>query len=133
MIDYVSYAAERGIEYNPWSFHSIPVSVFKEIAAEKGIEFRRGDILFLRTGKGDGIVYESKLTLAGFITKYESLEDHEIQTIMSNPAYQYSGMKGSLESLEWLWNSHFAAVAGDCPGFESWSKYKCLLLSAVGC
>lgn len=50
LIDYYAYAVENGITYDPWSYHPIPLSTIKKIAEEKGIEFRKGDILFLRTG-----------------------------------------------------------------------------------
>jgi kynurenine formamidase len=40
---------------------------------------------------------------------------------MAQPEYHYPGLEGSEESLRWLWNTHFAAVAADSPGFEAWS------------
>lgn len=42
---------------------------------------------------------------------------------MGQPEFRYPGLESSLESLEWLWDNHFAAVAGDNPGFEAWSVY----------
>lgn len=53
LIDYYAYTKERGIEYDPWSFHKIPLSTIQLIAREKDVEFRPGDILFLRTGELD--------------------------------------------------------------------------------
>ncbi|KAJ6005155.1 hypothetical protein N7451_003099 [Penicillium sp. IBT 35674x] len=106
LLDYYSYAQEHGISYDPWSFHPIPVGVIQQIATEKGIVFEKGDILFLRTG---------------FIFKYESMPDSEVECAMRNLKYQYPGLEGSEESLEWLFNNRFAAVAADCPGFEAWS------------
>jgi hypothetical protein len=50
LIDYYSYALEEGIEYDPWSYHKIPVSVVKKIAERRGVVFQPGDILLLRTG-----------------------------------------------------------------------------------
>lgn len=46
---------------------------------------------------------------------------HDLKKVMGKPEYRYPGMQGSTRSLEWLWNSHFAAVAADSPGFEAWS------------
>ncbi|KIW66992.1 hypothetical protein PV04_06270 [Phialophora macrospora] len=40
---------------------------------------------------------------------------------MARSEYLYPGLEGSKESLRWLWNTHFAAVAADSPGFEVWS------------
>jgi hypothetical protein len=50
------------------------------------------------------------------------MSDAELTAVMSKPEYQYPGLEGSLKSLKWLWDSQFAAVAGDNPGFEAWSK-----------
>ena len=50
LIDYYSYVLEQGMDYEPWTFHEIPVSAINAIADEKGIIFQPGDILFLRTG-----------------------------------------------------------------------------------
>jgi hypothetical protein len=43
--------------------------------------------------------------------------------LMGQPEYHYPGLESSVKSLEWLWNNNFAAVAGDNPGFEAWSRY----------
>ena len=51
------------------------------------------------------------------------MPDAELIAKMSQPEYHYPGLEGSLESLEWLWDTGFAAVAGDNPGFEAWCKY----------
>ncbi|KAF2496968.1 hypothetical protein BU16DRAFT_526024 [Lophium mytilinum] len=106
LIDYYSYAIEKGFDYDPWSFTRISVSTVKEIASLKGITFLPGDILFLRTG---------------FLSRYESMPKDALINLMGAPEFHYPGLESSLESLEWLWNSHFAAVAGDNPGFEAWS------------
>lgn len=51
LIDYYTWASGKGIEYNPLSTHAVPLDAVKDIARENGIEFRPGDILFLRTGE----------------------------------------------------------------------------------
>ncbi|KEF56740.1 uncharacterized protein A1O9_06930 [Exophiala aquamarina CBS 119918] len=105
LIDYYSFAQARGIDYDPLTFHKIPLSTIIDIAKETNVEFRRGDILFLRTG---------------YIKRYLNTADEELEVVMKSPATRYPGMEGSLDALEWLWDSRFAAVAGDCPGFEAW-------------
>jgi hypothetical protein len=50
------------------------------------------------------------------------MSELDLQEVMSKPEYQYPGLEGCLTSLKWLWESRFAAVAGDNPGFEAWSK-----------
>jgi hypothetical protein len=51
LIDYYSYAVDKGLDYDPWSFTKISVSTVEEIAKIQGVSFLAGDILFLRTGK----------------------------------------------------------------------------------
>lgn len=34
--------------------------------------------------------------------------------------HEFIGLAGNEESVEWLWNHHFAAVAGDAIAFEAW-------------
>lgn len=106
LIDYVSYKQERNESFEPWSFEQIPVSTVKDIARQHNIKFETGDILFLRTG---------------FIKAYESRSQQQLEEIMGASEYHYPGLAGSVESLEWLWDTHFAAVASDSPGFEAWS------------
>jgi hypothetical protein len=52
----------------------------------------------------------------------------ELVAKMAQPEYYYPGLDGSLESLEWLWDTGFAAVAGDNPGFEAWCKSRSIVL-----
>jgi len=106
LIDFYSYALQENIAYDPWSFYQIPVSTVLKIAEKNHIDFRPGDILFLRTG---------------FVKRYSSMTPTDLTTVMSKPEYQYPGLEGSMTSLKWLWESRFAAVAGDNPGFEAWS------------
>jgi len=39
---------------------------------------------------------------------------------MHKSPFKYPGFESTLEVLGWLWDTKIAAVAGDCPGFESW-------------
>jgi Putative cyclase len=121
LIDFYAYALENGIDYNPWSYHNISVSVVKKIAEKCKIEFQVGDILFLRTGMATHrqSAYSHHI---GFVSCYENMSEAELIEVMELPEYHYPGLEGSLESLEWLWDTGFAAVAGDNPGFEAWCK-----------
>ncbi|KAH8204598.1 hypothetical protein TruAng_001227 [Truncatella angustata] len=86
---------------HPLDGYRITVDDIETIAREQNVQFKHGDVLIIRTG----------LT--------EVLEDLQPAdwTRLSNP--QISGMHGSLESAKWLWNKHFAAVAGDAIAFEA--------------
>ncbi|EXJ86816.1 hypothetical protein A1O3_03770 [Capronia epimyces CBS 606.96] len=105
LIDYVKYAKDSGLPYDPWSATSISVSTVKEIARKYTITFQPGDILLLRTG---------------FVERYSSLSEDELQKKMESKEMAYPGLTGSLESLEWLWETQFSCVASDSPGFEVW-------------
>ncbi|KAL2436213.1 hypothetical protein ABEF95_005696 [Exophiala dermatitidis] len=111
LIDYVehakSVAAASGTpdSYDPWSATAIPVSTIQEIARKCNITFEPGDILLLRTG---------------FVHRYERLSEAELQAKMADQNMTYPGLKGSLESLEWLWDTQFSCVGADSPGFEVW-------------
>lgn len=113
LIDYLRYAEASGLSYDPWSETAISVSTVNKIAESCNIEFQPGDILLLRTG---------------FIRKYQSLSEEELQKRMDVQDMTYPGLQGSLESLEWLWDTQFACVAADSPGFEVWSECHFLII-----
>ncbi|OJJ06482.1 hypothetical protein ASPVEDRAFT_65179 [Aspergillus versicolor CBS 583.65] len=102
LVDYASWASENGVQYDPLSTQHIPLEAVKLIAREKGIEFRQGDILFLRTG---------------FVKGYRQLskEQREKQSKVS----KFPGLRQSRDTVEWLWERQFAAVTSDSPAFES--------------
>ncbi|OQV08809.1 hypothetical protein CLAIMM_13027 [Cladophialophora immunda] len=107
LIDHYAWVTERGDQgYDPWEYHKIPVSEIEAIAKARGITFQTGDILFLRTG---------------FVHRYQTMPLNELTAKMEQPEYFYPGLEGSLDSLRWLWETRFAAVAADSPGFEAWS------------
>ncbi|KAJ6187281.1 hypothetical protein N7519_002189 [Penicillium mononematosum] len=101
LIDYYTWASEKGIEYNPLSTHAVPLDAVKDIARENGIEFRPGDILFLRTG---------------FVNGYLQLNSTQREEVSKAP--RFPGLSQSRETTEWLWERQFSAVAGDNPAFE---------------
>jgi kynurenine formamidase len=105
LIDFVSYAARDSILYDPLDHYAIPLSALKQIAQECNITFQPGDILLLRTG---------------FTAAFSRASPHIKQAIFSNQPFQYPGLESNLTVLAFLWESQFAAVAGDCPGFEAW-------------
>jgi kynurenine formamidase len=104
LLDYVSYAARHNIPFDPMAAHAITVSDLQAIAAEANVNFRRGDILLVRTG---------------WIKWYESASASDRDKYITNGT-AWIGVKSCRETLEWLWNQRFAAVAGDSIGFEVW-------------
>lgn len=82
---------------------SIPVSTLKEIAASRDIQIRRGDILFIRSG---------------WMADYSSLSTTVEKALAARPLPRFIGVESGEETLRWLWDCGFAAVAGDMPSFE---------------
>ena len=102
LLDYVKYAERKGIKYSPMSDHAITITELEEIAQESGVEFLPGDILLIRVGW----------------TKWYDEHGPEDRSKFVTNAYAWSGLKGCEETLEWLWDKHFAAVASDNNGVE---------------
>lgn len=119
LIDYVSYAERHNISYSPTTRHAITVAEIEECAKEQGVSFKPCDIILIRSG---------------FVKWYESAGQEE-QIANAKNGHEFAGMEGSAESVEWLWDHHFAAVAGDAIAFEAWpprAPYSMLSLIEVG-
>jgi kynurenine formamidase len=104
LIDWASWAEEKGIEYRADSKHCISEKELDEIAREKGIEFRAGDILLVRTGW----------------IKWYNTSSQKVRVDGTKVRHEYIGIDSSRASIEWLWNHHFSAVAADTMAFEAW-------------
>ncbi|KAI2626341.1 putative cyclase-domain-containing protein [Xylaria nigripes] len=91
----------KGAEFHPLDGHRITVEEIEAVAKDQGVEFRPGDVLIIRTG----------------LTKYLQNPTPELFDKLQNQTI--SGMHGNMESVKWLWNKHFAAVAGDAWAFEA--------------
>lgn len=70
---------------------------------EKNISIRPGDVLFIRVG---------------FTEAYNKLSASEKQGYPTRHPGGLLGFEATEDSLRWLWESRFAAVASDCPSFE---------------
>lgn len=104
LIDWASWAEENGIKYRADSKHCITEEELERIAEEKGIEFRDGDILLVRTG---------------WIMWYNT-SSQQIRVDGTKVRHDYIGVSSTQESIKWLWNHHFSAVAADNMAFEAW-------------
>lgn len=94
----------HNISFSAFDQHHISLETIHAIAAECRIEFRRGDILFIRTG----------------LTKeYEgmSLVDKHARNA-KKPLH--AGVEATRDVLRWLWDTKFSAVAGDGLSWESY-------------
>ncbi|KAL2067203.1 hypothetical protein VTL71DRAFT_1627 [Oculimacula yallundae] len=101
LIDFASYAEKKGIEVSHFGPYAISLQDVLKIAEEQGTEFRNGDVLFLRTG---------------YVAAYKSLNEDDRKNVASKK--EWCGLGQSQEATEWLWESQFAAVVSDSPGFE---------------
>lgn len=104
LIDYVSWAEKKGIEYSTFSLHTIKLQDILDIAQESDITFERGDILLVRSG----------------VTKeWDHKMDVEAKKAYSvTDAPQHAGVEATADMLKWIWDTGFAAVAGDAISFE---------------
>jgi hypothetical protein len=66
--------------------------------------FKPADILIIRSG---------------WVKWYNEASEEE-RVRGARDGHEFVGVQGSKESVEWLWEKHFAAVAGDAIAFEAW-------------
>ncbi|KAI1648736.1 uncharacterized protein F4817DRAFT_53502 [Daldinia loculata] len=104
LIDYVSWAQKKGIQYSTFSNHTIKLQDIHDIAYEHNIVFERGDILLVRIG----VIreWEDKMDMAAKMAYSSSLSP------------KHAGVEATPEVLKWLWDTGFAAVAGDALSWE---------------
>lgn len=104
LLDFYSFS---GKAYDPFTTRDITAQELKECAKAQNVTFNYGDILIVRTGWSEA---------------YRKLDEAGRQTIGSKgwDELQFSGLDRSDETLEFLHDNYFAAVAGDAPSFESW-------------
>jgi len=100
--------------------HNIPIEYFTDYritlahllgaAKDQGVEFRKGDILFTHTG--------FKEFMDGCTPEY--LDPRTSGTAVFDSEYcKLIGVDNNDETLEWIWDTRFAAVAGDQPAWET--------------
>ena len=52
--------------------------------------------------------------------KWYEQANAEVRVKGARDGHEHVGVAGNEETVEWLWNHHFAAVAGDAIAFEAW-------------
>lgn len=106
LIDYASYADRKGIHFDTFSAYEIKLSEIQEIVRECNITVQKGDILFMRVGITRA--WDNTMTVA------------QKTDYATKPIPQLAGVEPTVDMLRWLWDSGFAAVAGDSIAFEVW-------------
>ncbi|KAL4782036.1 hypothetical protein BJX76DRAFT_359372 [Aspergillus varians] len=92
---------------SPISSHAIPLAEIKETLKWQGTECKVGDIFILRTG---------------FVKWHDNAEPQE--RAAGTRSCQYIGIANTMETVRWLYDQHFSAVACDTMGFEAWPYAK---------
>jgi kynurenine formamidase len=105
VLDVERVALERDPSYSPGTSFAFTVDDIERARLAAGVEFRVGDIILLRTG---------------FIRWYESLSSSEREQISTREGLRACGLEHTEEMARYLWNTHAAAVATDCPALEVW-------------
>ncbi len=105
LVDYARWAAKTGLEYSPGTRHEITVENLQAAARDQGVTFQVADILIVRSG---------------WVNWYLGRSTEEREALVANWPYQAVGMAQGEETLRFLWNNHFAAVAGDAIAFEAY-------------
>lgn len=102
LLDYYRWRQTQDLPFDTQSAHPISQGELVACARDQGVEFKQGDILFVRSGWRVG---------------YEQLTPGGRQQWASKPQ-RWVGVETSLKTLEWIWNTGFSACASDAPGWE---------------
>ncbi|TVY83912.1 hypothetical protein LSUE1_G001006 [Lachnellula suecica] len=105
LLDYCSWAESEGKLLPALETSSITVSDLEKVAEFQGVIFKPGDILFVRSGF---------VRALDEMTKDEAVE----YASLAGPPNAI-GVKSCEETLKWIWEKKFSAVAGDALAFES--------------
>lgn len=105
LLDLERTAAAAGRPYDPGASHAFSVADLEAAREAAGVELRPGDVLILRTG---------------FMRWYEELPASEKERITSREELRACGIEHTEDMARWLWESHIAAAACDCPALEVW-------------
>lgn len=105
LLDYAAWAEANNVQFDPFSTHVISAKTLQEIAASQGTELKEGDILFIRSG---------------WVQAYSQLSETQAKNLADIPSPPAVGIESSEHTLRWLWETGFAAVAGDMPSMEAW-------------
>ncbi|KAH8659793.1 hypothetical protein BX600DRAFT_383310 [Xylariales sp. PMI_506] len=105
LIDWASWVESQGRKPDLLQASLITLGDLKQAASAQGLSFRPGDILFIRSG---------------LIKKLEALRPEDLEAYMAiEPEPPVMGLESGEPMLRWLWESEFAAVAGDMMTLEA--------------
>ena len=104
MLDFYSYSQKS---YDPFTNRKITASELRSCAKAQDVEFKYGDILIVRTGWSEA---------------YKSLNENKRKEMGANEWHKlaFAGLDRGLDTVTFLHDNYFSAVAGDAPAFETW-------------
>ena len=105
LIDFPRFAATHGIAFKLGERYGITPEQLQAAADWQGVSFQTGDVLLLRTG---------------WIEWYSSLSKDQRTQLAEPGALRAGGLEQGEDSLRFLWDNHFAAIATDNPDFEAY-------------
>ncbi|KAJ5593901.1 uncharacterized protein N7459_000109 [Penicillium hispanicum] len=103
LLDFADWANSNSVSVSALESEAITLESLKQVAKDHQLEFRKGDILFIRSG---------------FTAAYNRLTDQQRKDLPNRPSPDFNGVEATEGMLRWLWERQFAAVAGDAPSFE---------------
>ncbi|OHW98004.1 putative cyclase [Colletotrichum incanum] len=103
LLDYAGFCARNSIPLDAFASSDVSLRHLQQIAAEQNITFRPGDILFIRSG---------------FTAGYNAKNDAAQKAVAARSSPDFLGVEPTKDVLRWIWDTGFAAVAGDAPSFE---------------
>lgn len=103
LLDYADWAATNSISVSALESETITLEHIKQVVKDHKLEFRKGDVLFIRSG---------------FTAAYNKLSDQQRKQLALRSSPDFNGVEATEATVRWLWERQFAAVAGDAPSFE---------------
>lgn len=103
LLDYAGYCRKHGQPIAPLTSTAITVAELESVARFQGVALQKGDILLVRSGCTEA---------------YEQLSAAEQKALADRPTPDFIGIAPTVDTLRWMWDRSFAAVAGDAPSFE---------------
>ncbi|PMB72349.1 hypothetical protein BM221_002452 [Beauveria bassiana] len=105
LLDWAAWAEKKGLKVDIFSKYPITAETLNEVAVSQGTTFRHGDIVFIRTG---------------FTETYDRLTSEAKTNLTKELTPTAIGVESSRNTLKWIWDNGFAAIAGDQPAMEAW-------------
>ena len=103
LLDYADWATTNSISVSALQSEKITLEHIKQVVQDHKLDFRKGDILFIRSG---------------FTAAYNKLNDQQRKDLALRSSPDFNGVEATEAMVRWLWEHQFAAVAGDAPSFE---------------